>query len=92
MKKAAEYAAEFKTSPTEQTLFDIAQAFVDEVKELVEMRNAKSNEACVSILDEQDRKWKAFSRRIDGIEPDGFVGLIKLASPVLYAYWRGKCS
>lgn len=89
MKKAKEYAAEFEADPTRETLRGIAHAFMVEVKEIIATRNARSNSALLSILDEQDRKWRAFARRIEGVRPDGFERLVKEVFPEVHVVWRG---
>ena len=92
MKKAEEYAGEYNANPTNETLLVIAQSFVREVSELAKTRGAKSHSARAAILDEQDRKWKAFARRTVGINPDGFVELIKDQFQEMYVLWRGPLS
>ena len=89
MKRAKEYAAEFEADPTMETMRGIAHAFMVEGKEIIAMRNAESNSAVLSILDEQDRKWQAFARRVEGVRPDGFERLVKKVFPAVHVVWRG---
>ena len=91
MKKAKEYAAEFKANPTDEHLVTIVRAFMLEVKEIAEMRHARSNESFISIFDEQDRKWKAFARAVGGniIRLEGFEQSVKAYFPTIHAFWRG---
>lgn len=90
MKKAKEYAAELRASPTDKTLAEIASQFFGEVLELKNTRSASSSSAYIAILDEQDRKWQAFARHFEGIiKPNGFEMLVKDKSPELYVLWRG---
>ena len=88
MKKAKDYAVEYRANPTEENLRNIVSAFIEEINELRDIRKAGDNAAVLSILDEQDRKWRAFARRIDGVRPDGFAEVVKLVHPGVYAVWR----
>jgi hypothetical protein len=91
MKKAKDYAADFKANPTDKNLVSIAQEFVQEINELAETRHVNSNEAMFSIFDEQDRKWRAFARLVGSniIRPDGFEELMKRHFPEVHLFWRG---
>lgn len=88
MKKAKAYAAEFEADPSTETLRGIAKAFLKEIGELRDARRAETNAAMLAILDEQDRKWRAFARRAEDVKPNGFAELVKLAEPELHATWR----
>ena len=93
--KAKEYAAQFEANPTLEEVFAIGKQFILETGEIMETRHAKSNAAVFSILDEQDRKWRAFARILDGmtgipggVRPDGFAMLTLLVMPAVYYYWQ----
>ena len=93
MKRAKEYAAQYRNEPTDKTLAKIATAFFSEVADLMETRcpeKRPSHGAVTAILDEQDRKWRAFAEYFPGIiRPDGFELLLKKNNPDGYALWRG---
>jgi len=87
MKKAKEYATEFNTNPTNETLGKIAMAFLFEVKEIGEVRHVQKDNAVISIFKEQDQKWRAFAKLSKGIRPDGFQILVKEKLPFIYERW-----
>jgi len=89
MKKAKDYIVEFNANPTGEVLVSIANSFIAEIEEIAEMRHAKSNEAMIAIIIEQDRKWKAFARGIDDIKSDGFENLVKKFFPPIWDAWKG---
>lgn len=74
--KAKEYAQQYNAAQTEEqkkeAIRKIITSFVNEVKELAKVRKAVSNAAIASIVKEQDDKWRAFARQVEGIDPDGF--------------------
>jgi len=88
MKKAKDYARQFEQNPSTETLREIAESFMQEINEIAQMRHAKGNDAYFAILDEQDRKWRAFARCIDGIKEDGFERLVEKVHPEVHAVWR----
>lgn len=70
MKKAKEYAERILTVKHDEDLFikemgEVISEMIEEIKELVAMRNATLLSALKPIILEQDRKWKAICRRID---------------------------
>jgi len=87
MKKAKEFAAEFKANPNNETLGKIAMAFLFEVKEIGEVRHAQREGALIAIFKEQDQKWRAFAKLSKGIRPDGFQILVKEKLPFIYERW-----
>ena len=60
------------------TAMFICNRLIAEVKEIAEMRHAKSDLAFTAIIKEQDRKWKAIARRLNdkklpfNAHPDAF--------------------
>ena len=60
------------------TVIFICDRLIAEVKEIVEMRHAKSELAFTAVIKEQDQKWKAIVRRLAknelpfNIHPDAF--------------------
>lgn len=89
MKKAKEFAAEFKADPSNETLGRIAMDFIFEIEELQKKRHAQGASAFVAIFNEQDRKWKTFAKLVKGIRPDGFERLVKEKLPSAHVLWRG---
>ena len=88
MKKAKEYAADFNAGPTVENLQIIASAFFAEIAELAEQRGTGSD-AMLGILNEQERKWKAFARRTD-VSEDGFNLLFKKLHFDAWVLWKGS--
>lgn len=93
MKRAKEYAAQYRDEPTDEVLAKIAVSFLVEIAELAEMRHLgkrPGHRAMVAILDEQDRKWRAFAENFpDIVRPNGFELLCKDKIPEAYVLWRG---
>jgi len=86
--KAKDYAQRFKDDPTDETLMEIAHDSFREVKEIGEMRHVQYDIGFLSILDEQDRKWRAFARMCPEINPLGFRTLVFKQFPFLVARWK----
>lgn len=65
---------------------------VIETGEIAKLRHAKSNPAMLSILREQDQKWKAFARKASTPEQeiiqDGFRKAICQFMPSVYEAWE----
>lgn len=91
MKKAKRYAKDFDAHPTVDNLWVICQAFFAEIAELSKQRGTSSS-AIMGILDEQDRKWKAFARRTENetVRGNGFEYLFKRVRPDGWVLWRGS--
>lgn len=92
MKRAKEYAKRYRDEPTDETMVEIAVAFLAEVAELAKTRLGKhpSYGAVRATFDEQDRKWRTFAENFPGIiRPDGFELLLKKREPEAYILWRG---
>jgi len=86
--KAKEFAKMWEDDPTLETAAKIGTIFLRECAELAKVRNAKSDAAMIAIFEEQNRKWKAFARRVDGIREDGFEGILKEETPAVYMAWK----
>lgn len=84
--KAREYVEKYKANPTPQTLGEIVKEMVFEIEEIAKMRHARSNEAFISIFEEQDRKWRAFVRMVNdpNIRPDGFMKFCQMYFPEVF--------
>ena len=90
MKKAKDYAKQYQQDPSRDTLESIIKEFWAEVDEIAKTRHARSNQAYFAILDEQDRKWKAFARRVGDVKEEGFEYIVEECAPDVYAIWRGR--
>lgn len=109
MKKAKEYAREYIENPTDEALGEIVwQISVNEVKELFEQRGVteariaarhspgNATFTIISILDQQNDKWKAFARRVNAalgvhhLKEDGFEALLKKNFPSAWTMWKGQ--
>jgi len=88
--KAKDYAAQFEANSTLETLTNIGNSFLAECKYISIARKCRSNDAVIAVFNEQDRKWKAFARLIDGIRPDGFQMLVKKTMPEIYSVWKAN--
>ena len=55
----------YKNNPTDQELVNTVKSFLLESKDIIESRHAKSNEALISILNEQIDKWRSFARLVE---------------------------
>ncbi len=86
--KAKEYAKLFNENRSVDTLVNISTQFVKECIDLINLRNAKTNSAIVSVFEEQDKKWRAFARLIEGVKPDGFEQIVKLQLPEIHKVWE----
>ena len=86
--KAKEFAQKFNDDPSIETLVDIGNTFLIECAELGKARNCQSDDSMIAIFEEQNRKWKAFARLVDGVKEDGFEQLLKLNAPPAYAAWK----
>lgn len=73
------------------TAKELVCELVVETGEIAKMRHAKSNDALLSILQEQDRKWKAFARKAstpeEEIVQDGFRNAMPQFMPSVYGAW-----
>lgn len=83
--KAKEYAKKYEETGD---LEEILTLFIEEIRTLARIRNAKTDLAFIGIFNELDQKWKAFSR-LTGLADWGFSELIRTAYPEVYKIWRG---
>ena len=89
--KAKDYAEQFFKD--EQTMSDIDctskvfVGFVTEIETISKTRNVSTTDGMLSIIKEQDRKWKAFCRIVNKDQPcfkeDGFLALLVKEMPWL---------
>ena len=89
--KAKDYAEQFFKD--EQTMSDIDctskvfAGFVTEIETISKTRNVSTTDGMLSIIKEQDQKWKAFCRIINKDQPrfkeDGFLALLVKEMPWL---------
>ena len=86
--KAKECADIYKANPCDNTLMEIVDSFIKEIKEIAEIRHVKYDIGFVSILSEQDRKWRAFTRLCPDIRPDGFRIMVFKHFPFLLGRWK----
>lgn len=63
-------------------------AIVGETKKMAskDLRASEQAKFC-AILNEQDRRWREFAKRIPEALPDGFVRIIKHEMPETYFNW-----
>ena len=85
--KAKEYADRYLKDPSDITLWGVGKDIWDETKALIKSRHAQTDAALWSILNEQDRKWRAFARLVKDINPDGYRLLIQKYMPVIHDAW-----
>jgi len=81
--KAKEYLEKFEKELPEvgdtQATTNLINMFVGEIKDLIDVRHASSEEAVVSILRELNQKWNALSRldKKRRFKPNGFIKFVK---------------
>lgn len=85
--KAKEYYEEFlgyeKEFGEKQAFYKIVISFALEVEDIVKKRNAKSDQALISILRELNKKWNAMMRFDLRFKRDGFIEFIKNDMPFI---------
>jgi hypothetical protein len=86
--KAKDYAKRYEANRTAEGLADIIAAFVQEAVELQKTRKAYSAAAQYAILNEQDQKWRAFARIVEGVKEDGFEMIVRDYAPEHYEGWQ----
>lgn len=87
MIKAKEYAQRFNDNP--DSLGEIVKGFLIECQELAEKRHASTDPAVFAIFNEQNQKWRAFARMVQGVKADGFEIAIQLEMPEwVYQDWQ----
>ena len=82
--KAIEYAEQFKKtfeSDENKAVSDLMIGLLKEGQEIIKQRHAKKNSAIISILREQNLKWKAccniINKDIDMLNLDGYEMVLK---------------
>lgn len=93
--KAKEYAAEYETRKAAgedpvKVIVDHIQRFCKEVAEIARERRATSNEAMLSIITEQDRKFLAYARLVKDANPDGFLLYNRETFPFIWLLMRTR--
>lgn len=90
MKKAKEYAADILSCMhDEQDLMEeirkTANQMIQEIREIAEKRNIKTNRALKAILLEQNQKWKAICKIVNKekliLRENGFLELLQAEVP-----------
>ena len=99
MTKAKEYAERyldsFKSGSQVEALRDILSDLAGEVKEIATQRHVRTNESLVTILKEQENKWKAIVRIVnndptaakDQLKLSGFRSIIRHTCEDTYDLW-----
>lgn len=81
--KAKEYLVKFEKDSKElgdmKATENLMNDFLDEIQGLAKVRNAKSNEAVISILLELNQKWNTLCRldKNTRFKKDGFIKLVR---------------
>jgi len=94
--KAKEYAELYMQSEDrDKTIVEIGIQFLKDTTALIKARNAQTDTACSSILNEINGKWISFAtivnRKFPVISPIKYTGykeLIHEASPAMLSFWK----
>ena len=88
--KAREYAEDYKANPSLQKLGEIVSKIFLEIEGIAKIRHVKNDEAILSILTEQDQKWRTFVQLVgdSNINPAGFENFIKKRLPEAFDKWQ----
>lgn len=88
--KAKDYAKQYQQSPGTEGLWKVLKSIIEEIPELIKQRNAKTDAALFSLLDEQERKWKAFINCVGLVEENyaAFDAVIQEYMPLAYVPWK----
>jgi hypothetical protein len=81
--KAKDYADKYNANPAPEALGQIFMDFLGEIGTIARARNTTSDEGVLAIVDEQDRKWRAFARMTD-LPESGFMALLELDMPEIH--------
>jgi hypothetical protein len=93
MMRAKDYAYRYLQDPTDENLAKIATEFLLEIPAIARLRTVKNDPGFLSIVREQDQKWRCFVRKVNkdrgkDVREDGLALLIKLKYPDLFsAVW-----
>jgi hypothetical protein len=68
----------------EEAIYQISNAFLNEIEFLIKSRNCQSDMAVMSVFKELDKKWKVLSIMVS-INPEGFQLLVEGMLPKLFA-------
>ena len=89
MAKAKDYAKKYNDADEKgKALAEIGEAFLVETVEICKARKCQTDEAHTAVFNEQDRKWKAFARLVDGVDANGFDHLLLEVSPKAWTAWK----
>jgi len=100
--KAKEYLAQYNAAADkDEALNKVVLGLLNELKTILDQRNARSNHAVIAVLREQDQKFRAFARMVTDLPPDFvqagitqipgdmFERVVKIAMPSVHAGWKG---
>lgn len=93
--KAKEFAEQYlKADDKTSESVKIARQFLSDFEYMKHIRNAKSDAAIISLLNEFDNKWKTYAMLVNNKLPvtapilyNGFRNIIYLRFPDLKEYW-----
>jgi hypothetical protein len=86
--RAKDYARKYRADPTSETLIAIGSDFIQDTGRIIEARRCKTDRAVLAVFSEQNQKWIAFSRLIEGIRPDGYARVIQSEYPDIFPLWQ----
>ena len=93
--KSKEYAELYlKAEDKDKIVVEIANMFLKEISTIIDMRNAKSTNAIISILNDLNQKWIKFASIVNSKYPvtppilySGFKNLAYKAVPQVKEFW-----
>lgn len=93
MRKVKDMAREYNEADDEETKFEVvaraaAEIAGSEVVEIARQRNIQKPAAFNALLNEQQKRWKAFASRCPGVNPDGFDYALQKCHPGPYSLWK----
>ena len=92
--KAKQLAQTYLDAPylqRDETLTSICTTFVNDLHEMLRIRQPTNDAGAIAILRELDTKWRAMSRLTDGaIVGNGFVLLVDAIFPPLSGKWEKR--
>lgn len=85
--KAREYARIIQEHNSDVDIFvKIADMFLKETHEIIMTRKCKSDSAMNAVFCDQELKWKALCRLVEGLKPTGFREIVKMVFPAVFPY------
>lgn len=91
VKKAREYAVQYRAAPDNKKLGEAAVilvSFLREAAELIAARKANCASAAFAALNEQELKWRKFNTLIKGDYAFAFQLAVRATLPQVYRAWR----